>query len=149
MLFIVYVFHYCCLHVGYFALCCLVLDLLYNFIYFEHCTYYKYPSMAFLIFSFDPLTLNSDFIGVSLHCNEICLSSSTLLNIVVRLSVISSLASVSHSAFYPNLFPDVLFFMLQITFSPPVVLFLSSFNLWFIYDFLKFCVHLLFYFFFL
>ena len=65
---------------------------------------------------------------MSLHCNEICLSSSTLLNIVVRLSIISSPLSFSYSDFHLGLLLDLLFFILRIAFftSSCVISFLST-----------------------
>ena len=88
---------------------------IYNFICFGYYICYENTSLAFLIFSFDPPSWYSDFIDVSLQYNGICPSTSTLLNIVARLSIISS-PSFSHSAFHLDLSPDLLFFILRIAF---------------------------------
>ena len=81
------------------------------------------------IFYFDPPPLYSDFIDVSLNCKGICPSSSTLLNIVVRLSIISTPPYFNHSAFHLDLSPDLLFFILRIAFC---VIFFFQQNLVFI-----------------
>ena len=88
----------------------------------------KIPLWLSWIFSFDPPSLYSYIIDVSLHCNGICLSSSTLLNIFVRLSIISSPPCFSHSAFHLDLSPDLLFFILRIAFFTTncVISFLST-----------------------
>ena len=84
----------------------------------------KIPLWLSWIFSFDPPPLYGDFIDVSLHCNGISPSSSTLLSIVVRLSIISSPPSFSQSAFHLDLSPDLFFFSFWgLLFSPLAVLF--------------------------
>ena len=100
-------------------------------------------------FSFDPPPLYSDFIVVSLHCNGICPSSSTLLNIVVRLSIISSHLSFSHSAFHRDLSSDLLFFILRIAFFTSSCVIFSFQHYVHHLQFFEIHVHILSYFFFL
>ena len=89
----------------------------YNFICFGYYICYENTYLAFLNFSFDPPPLCSDFVAVYLRCNGVCLSLSTLLNIVVRHSIISFPPSFTRFAFHLDLLPDFVLISYSVFFS--------------------------------
>ena len=100
---------------------------------------WKYLSGFPDFFSFGPSPFYSDSIDVSLYCKGICFSSSIVFNIFIRLSIISSPLSFSHSAFHLDLSPDSLLFTLRIAFFHLQLCYFFTFNLRFIInDFFSF-----------
>ena len=67
-------------------------------------------------FSFDPPSLYIDFIAACLHCNGICVWSTTLLNIIVTLSIISFLLLLTILLFMLIYLDLLVIFILRITF---------------------------------
>ena len=94
------------------------------------------PFLLCWFFTFGPLPLYNDSIAVSLHCNGVCLSSKTLLNIAVRLISSHLLLFFTYSAFHMDL--QICYFpYCGAVFSPPFVSFFS-FSFRFVYDFMFF-----------